>query len=152
MHFFFNHVISRFGVPLQLVYDHEKHFENEIFMELSSWLGFSHEFTSPYYPYSNRKVKAINNVLKTMLQHMVNKHKANWHHMFFSALWAYRTAVKTTTGFTPFHLVHGVEATIPIMCEIPTVCTTIELLPDTTPIEQCLLNLESLDEYRRSSL
>ena len=32
--FFFNHVISRFGVPLQLVSDHEKHFENEIFMEL----------------------------------------------------------------------------------------------------------------------
>jgi len=29
--FFFNHVISRFGIPKQLIYDHEKHFENEIF-------------------------------------------------------------------------------------------------------------------------
>jgi hypothetical protein len=50
MRFFFNHVISRIEVPLQLVSDHEKHFENEIFMELSSRLGFSHEFASPYYP------------------------------------------------------------------------------------------------------
>jgi hypothetical protein len=87
-----------------------------------------------------------------MLQRTVNKHKTNWHHMLFSMLWAYRTDVKTATGFTPFHLVHGVEATLPIKCEIPTLLTAIELLPDTAPMEQRLLNLESLDEDRRSSL
>jgi transposase InsO family protein len=151
-HFFFNHVISHFGVPLQLVSDHGKHFENEIFIELSSRLGFSHEFASPYYPQSNGQVEVVNKVLKTMLQCMVNKHKTNWHLMLFSALWAYRTTVKTATGFTPFHLVHGVEATLPIECEIPTLRTAIELLPDTAPMEQRLLNLESLDEDRRSSL
>jgi hypothetical protein len=77
---------------------------------------------------------------------MVNKHKTNWHHMLFSTLWAYGTAVKIVVGFTPFHLVHGVEATLPIECEFPTLHTAIELLPDTSPMEQCLLNLESLDE------
>jgi hypothetical protein len=61
-------------------------------------------------------------------------------------------AVKTTTIFTPFHLIHGVEDTLPIECEIPTLHTVIELLPDTAPMEQFLLNLESLDEDRRSSL
>jgi transposase InsO family protein len=114
VHFFFNHVISRFGVPLQLVSYHGKHFENVIFIELSSWLGFSHDFSSPYYPQSNGQVETTNKVLKTMLQHTINKHKTNWHHMLFSALWAYRTAMKKATGFTPFHLVHGVEATLPI--------------------------------------
>jgi hypothetical protein len=72
--------------------------------------------------------------------------------MLFSTLWAYQMAVKTATGFTLFHLVHGVEETLPIECEIPTLRTTIELLPDTAPMEQRLLNLESLDEDRRSSL
>jgi hypothetical protein len=52
-HFFFNHVITRFRVPLQLVPGHGKHFENAIFVEFSSRLGFSHEFASPYYPQSN---------------------------------------------------------------------------------------------------
>jgi hypothetical protein len=98
------------------------------------------------------RFEAVNKVLKTMLQRTVNKHKTNWHHMLFSALWAYRTAVKTATGFTPFHLVHGVEETLPIECEIPTLRTAIELLPDTAPMEQRLLNLESLDEDHRSSL
>jgi hypothetical protein len=106
--FFFNHVISLFRVPLQLVSDHEKHFENEIFVKISSRLGFSHDFASPYYAQSNGQVEAINKVLKTMLQHTVNKHKTNWHHMLFSVLWAYRTVAKMTIGFTPFHLVHGV--------------------------------------------
>jgi hypothetical protein len=72
--------------------------------------------------------------------------------MLFSTLWAYRTMVKTTIGFTPFHLVHGVEATLLIKCKIPTLRTVIELLPDTAPMEQRLLNLESMDEDRRSSL
>ena len=112
--FFFNHVISRFGVPLQLVSDHGKHFENEIFIQLSSRLGFSHDFASPYYPQSNGQFEAVNKVLKTMLQRMVNKHKTNWHHMLFSMLWDYRTTVKNATSFTPFHLVHEVEATLPI--------------------------------------
>jgi hypothetical protein len=72
--------------------------------------------------------------------------------MLFSALWAYRTVVKTATGFMPFHLVHGVEETLPIECEISTLRTAIELLSDTAPMKQHLLNLESLDEDRRSSL
>jgi hypothetical protein len=70
-----------------------------------------------------------------MLQRTVNKHKTNWHRMLFSALWAYQTVVKTAIGFTPFHLVHGVEATLPIECKIPTLRTTIDLLLDTAPME-----------------
>jgi hypothetical protein len=50
-----------------------------------------------------------------------------------------------------FHLIHGIEATLPIECEIPMLHTTIELLPNTAPMEQCLLTSESLDEDRRSS-
>jgi hypothetical protein len=72
--------------------------------------------------------------------------------MLFFTLWAYRMAVKIATGFTPFHLVHGVEATLPIKCEIPTLSTTIELLPDIAPMEQRLINLYSLGEDRQSSL
>jgi hypothetical protein len=140
-HFFFNHVITQFRVPQQLVSDHGKHFENEIFAELSSNLGFTHEFSSPYYPQSNGQVEVVNKVLKTMLQCTFNKHKTNWHHMLFSSLWAYRTTVKTATSFTSFHLIHGIEATLPIECEIPTLRTAIELLPDTAPMEQVLADL-----------
>lgn len=42
--FFFNHVITRFSVPKELVLDHAKHFENDKFKELSQHLVFSLEF------------------------------------------------------------------------------------------------------------
>jgi len=77
MHFVFNHVITRFWVPLQLVFDNGKQFENEIFAEISSKLSFSQKFASPYYLQSNGQVEVVNKVLKTMLQPTVNKHKTN---------------------------------------------------------------------------
>ena len=67
---------------------------------------------------------------------MVGNHKTNWHHMLFSALWAYRTSTKTATSFTPFRLVHGVESILPIECQIPSLHLMVELLPDTSPLEE----------------
>jgi hypothetical protein len=87
-----------------------------------------------------------------MLQRTLNKHKTNWHHMLFSTLWAYSTTVKIATGFTLFQCVHGIESILPIECKISTLRTSIELLPNTAPMEQHLMNLESLYEDRRSSL
>jgi len=99
-------------------------------------LVFEHQYSSSYYPQGNGQVEAVNKILKTMLQRMVNKHKTNWHLMLFPALWAYHTSIKTATGFTPFHLVFGEEAVLPIECEIHSLHLVVELLPDTQPLEQ----------------
>ena len=91
----------------------------------------------------------MNKVLVTMLQLTIGMHKSNWHLMLLSDLLAYRTSVKDVTGFTPFQLVYGLEATLPIECEIPLLKLAIELLLNTSPKEECLLYLERLDETRR---
>jgi hypothetical protein len=66
--------------------------------------------------------------------------------MLYLTLWAYQTLVKTAMGFSPFQLVHGVEAVLPIECEIPSLNIVIELLPDMTKLEAHLVHLEHLDE------
>ena len=71
--------------------------------------------------------------------------------MLFSSLWAYRTSVKTSIGFTPFQLVYGLEAVLPIECEIPSLQMAIELLPATSEEEKRLLYLAKLDETRRDA-
>ena len=71
--------------------------------------------------------------------------------MLYSALWAYRTSVKTATGFSPFQLVYGLEAVLPIECQIPSLKLAVQLLPDTTPLEERLVHLEQLDEQRRDA-
>ena len=88
-------------------------------------------------------------VLVMILQRTIGMHKSSWHLMLFSALWAYRTSVKDATGFTPFQLVYGLEATLPIECQISSLKLAIELLPNTTLVEERLLYLEWLDKTRR---
>jgi hypothetical protein len=82
---------------------------------------------------------------------MIGIHKTSWHTMFFSILWAYRTSIKSATGFTPFQLVYGLEAILPIECEIPSLKLVIELLPNTSAKEERLLYLMQLDETRRDA-
>ena len=100
--FLFNQVISRFGIPREIVTDHGSHFQNQLISELSLKLGFLQEHSSPYYPQANGQVEAVNKTLKTILQWTIDKNRSNWHIMLYPALWAYRTSVNIATSFTPF--------------------------------------------------
>ena len=86
-----------------------------------------------------------------MLCQMVGDHKSNWNHILFYAIWDYRTSVKKTTSFTPFHLVYGLKAVLLIQCQIPSLKLAIELLPDTSSEEEIFLYLNNLDETRRDA-
>jgi len=70
--------------------------------------------------------------------------------MLFSALWAYRTTVKTLTSFTPFQIIYGLEVILPIECEITSLKLVIELLPSTFGDEECFVHLVHLDENLRN--
>ena len=72
--------------------------------------------------------------------------------MLYPTLWACRTNVKITMGFSPFQLIHGVEAVTPIECEIPSLKIAIHVLPNMTELEERLLHLEHLDELCRDVL
>jgi hypothetical protein len=117
--------------------------------ELSTQLGFRQEHCSPYYPHANGQVEAVNKSIKTILQRTVDKNKSNWHIMLFPTLWAYRTSVKTATGFTPFQLVYGLESIFPIECEIHSLILAVQLLPKTSTLEARLVELKQLDETHR---
>jgi hypothetical protein len=71
--------------------------------------------------------------------------------MLYSTLWACRTSVKTATDFSPFQLVYGLEAVLPIECQIPSLNLAVQLLPNTSPLEEHLLYLEQLNEQRRDA-
>jgi hypothetical protein len=149
--FIFNHIITRFGIPQSIVTDHGSHFRNFMMSELTEKLGLRHENSTPYYPQANGQVEAINKVLITMLRRIIGIHKMSWHTMLFSALWAYRTSMKFSTGFTPFQLVYGIEVILPIECEIPSLKLAVELLPNTSVEEERLLYLMQLDEACRDA-
>ena len=83
-----------------------------------------------------------------MLQQIVSTHKTNRHIMLFPTLWAYINFVKTSTGFTPFHLVFGEDVVLPS----PSLHLAIKLLPHAQDLEQILIILEHASEYHYVSL
>jgi hypothetical protein len=42
-------------------------------------------------------------------------------------------------GFTPFHLLYGIKLVLLIECEISSLKLAVEILPNTTTEEECLL-------------
>ena len=115
--------------------------------ELASKLGYKQEHSSSYYPQENGKVEAVNKSLKSILQRTITQSKTNWHIMLYPALWDYRTTVETATSFSPYQLVHGVESVLPVECEIPSLKLAIEILPDTSTLEEHLVHLELLETF-----
>ena len=121
VHFVFNQIITQFRISKELVTNHGSHFQNCIMEELASKLGYKEEHSSSYYPQANGQVEAVNKSLKSILQRTIAQSKNNWHIMLYPALWAYRTAIKTATSFSPYHLVHGVESIFPVEFKITSV-------------------------------
>jgi len=66
----------------------------------------------------NGVVEAANKNIKKIIQKIVVTYK-DWHEMLSFALHAYRTTVRTSTEATPYSLVYGMEAVMPLEVEIP---------------------------------
>ena len=50
----------------------------------------------------------------------------DWLEKLTFALWAYRTSFRTSTGVTPYSLVHGMEVVLPVEIEIGLLRITLE--------------------------
>ena len=86
--------------------------------ELCTQFKIKHHNSSPYRPKMNGAVEAANKNIKKIAQKMTVTYK-DWHEMLPFALHGYRTTVRTSTGATPFSLVYGMEAVLPIEVQIP---------------------------------
>jgi hypothetical protein len=45
--FISNHIITRFGIPRDIITDHSSHFQNFMMSELTEKLGLHHENSTP---------------------------------------------------------------------------------------------------------
>ena len=69
------------------------------------------------------------------MQKTIAQIKTNLYAMLYLALRAYQTMVKTSTSFSPYQLVHGVELVLQVECEIHSLNLAIYILPDTSDLE-----------------
>eukprot|EP00253_Pinus_taeda_P023892 PITA_23892 len=120
------------------------------FMKCNPTSAGGHGYTLNY-PQANEQVEAINKVLKRMLQRMIGVHKQSWHLILYSTFWVYRTSVRNAIRFTPFQMVYGLEAVLPVQREISSLKLLVDLLPRTSEEENHFLELIQLDETRHDA-
>jgi hypothetical protein len=107
--------MMRFGHPLELVSDRGTHFLNDVIVDLTTKYLIKHRKTTPYNPKANGLTERANGIVGKILNKMVSAHKTDWDRKLPSAVHAYNTTEKSTTGQSPYFLVfeqtaiHGIE-------------------------------------------
>jgi hypothetical protein len=74
--------------------------------------------SSNYYPQGNGLVESTNKTLVQILKNTIDQNQKNWHLKLTDALWESRLTPKDNTGTSPYSLVYGKEARMPINLEI----------------------------------
>ncbi|KAA0056390.1 uncharacterized protein E5676_scaffold120G002700 [Cucumis melo var. makuwa] len=143
------HITYRYGIPHRIVTDNRRQFSNSMIDKLCEKFKFKQSKSSMYNAAANGLAEAFNKTLCNLLKKIVSKSKRDWQERIGEALWAYRTTHRTHTGVTPYSLVYGVEAVLPLEREIPSLRMAVqEGLTTEDNVKLRLQELEALDEKR----
>ncbi|XP_004308579.1 PREDICTED: uncharacterized protein LOC101295281 [Fragaria vesca subsp. vesca] len=74
--------------------------------------------STPYYAQSNGQVEASNKVILGILRKMLELNPRVWHKELYHTLWAYCTSKRGPTDTTPYALMYGHDAVLPIEINI----------------------------------
>jgi hypothetical protein len=107
-------------------------------------------YSTGYHPQANGLIEAFNKTLGQILKKIVHKHHRDWHDRLYEALWAYRVTVRTPTQATPYSLVYGSEAVLPLEVELPSLRVAIH--DEITQDEQIRLRFQQLDSLEEDRL
>ena len=109
------------GFPEQLHSDQEPQFESDVIAELCKTMSIQKTRTTPYHPACNGEIERFNKTLCDILATALEGCHFTWDRHIKLACFAYNTSVHASTGYTPFYLMHGYEARLPvdILCGTP---------------------------------
>ena len=145
--------MMRFGHPLELVSDRGKHFLNDVIYNITTQYLIKHRKTTPYNPKANGLTERANGIVGKALNKMVSAHKTDWDLKLPSAVHAYNTSKKVTTGKSPYFLVFGQTALHGIEMEIETYRIIAARTGNRNlDLTTRLLAIEDLEEAREEAL
>nr|GFB90189.1 reverse transcriptase domain-containing protein [Tanacetum cinerariifolium] len=114
---FLKSLFSRFGTTKAIISDRGTHFCNDQFSRVMAKYGVTHRLSTAYHAQTSGQVEVTNRGLKCILERTVRENRASWSDKLEDALWAFRTAYKTSIGCTPYRLVYDKACHLPLELE-----------------------------------
>lgn len=150
MKFFRDNIVYRFGVPRRIISDNGTALKSAKIYRFIERHKIDWRYSSIYNPRANGLAEAFKKTLVKLLKKILSKNKREWHDKLTEALWAYRTTYKTATQATPYSLVFGTEAVLPLEVELPSLRVAVQY--GLTQEENDLLRLEELEALDETRL
>ena len=101
-------------MPRRLISDNDTQFASQQLGKLCTEVEIKQVFASVEHPQTNGQVEPANRVLLRGLKRRLEKAKGTWVEEVPRIVWAYHTTPKSTIRETPFSLVYGSDAMIPV--------------------------------------
>ena len=130
------------GWPEILLFDNGKEFTNDLLAHVCEEFNIEQHFTSSYTPRSSGKTENFNTFLKASIRKLCQKDKEAWDQILPQILFAYRCCPHTSTGESPYTLVHNRDPVLQIY----------KLIKVTTPSYQGEISLGKSIEQSRVTL
>ncbi|XP_050207633.1 uncharacterized protein LOC126657052 [Mercurialis annua] len=142
-------VMGRFGIPHSLVTDNGKQFDCRKFRAYCEGLNIKLKFTSVAHPQTNGLTEVTNRTILTGIKKRLDDLKGRWIDELYKVIWAYRTTPRKATGETPFSLVYGTEAVLPVEIGMPSL--RVQVFDEEKNEESMRLCLDLLEERRHQT-
>ena len=148
-HFVWRNIVCRFGIPKRLVSDNGTQFASQQLGKLCTKLGIKQVFVPVEHPQTNGQVESANRVLLKGLKRRLDKAKGALAEEVPRIVWSYHTTPQSTTKETPFSLVYGSNAMIPVEIQENSPCFQNFVVEKSN--EERKVNLDLLDEVREEA-
>lgn len=137
------------GVPIQLLSDQGKEFDNNLMAALCLLLGVDKVCTTPYQTSTNGAIERMHRSINSLLAKCVDENQRNWTDVLPQVMSAYRCAVHESTGYSPNFLHFGRDIRLPVdlMFTPPTVQRNIKDF-----VEDTQANIQYAHELARQQL
>ncbi|POV99521.1 hypothetical protein PSHT_13498, partial [Puccinia striiformis] len=149
---FMENWVYRFGVPLTVVVDGGSEFGQE-FQNCLIEAGAKVKVTTPYYPEANGMIERGHQAIKDTLAKLCENNGKKWKHYLPLVLFADRISTKRTTGYSPYELLFGQPAILPVDLELENYLGTEweEIKTTEDLLEAGTLQLENREEIIQQS-
>ena len=127
---------------------------NKVSAAVHTLCGVKQRITSAYHPKSNGLTERNNRTIQCGMLRILEGRQEEWPKVLPGVLFAYRTSVQESTRYTPFFLMYGRQAKLPLEAETSETVDIEEqpatAVPDDSAEEEIKARLDVIDHVRNT--